>query len=141
MAKFGSPALQALSSPRRYIPLAVFALVLIHYLVGVAHEGYSEATSLTHLAESWRKVAETTCNSTVFLPSTPSNSSSAYYLPAQASPFPPKPRPVIEVEKFSAPERKANAAFVFLARNSDLAGVMESMKHMEDRFNKKFNYP
>lgn len=51
------------------------------------------------------------------------------------------PRPVIEVEKFSIPERKANAAFVFLARNSDLAGVMESMKHMEDRFNKKFNYP
>ncbi|KAG5634642.1 hypothetical protein H0H81_001280 [Sphagnurus paluster] len=39
------------------------------------------------------------------------------------------------------PLRKANAAFVMLARNSDLNGVVSSMKQMEDRFNKKFNYP
>ena len=56
--------------------------------------------------------------------------------------------------------RKANATFVLLARNSDLPGVMSSMKQMgeqlrlflpvayrsltsttEDRFNKKYNYP
>ena len=53
--------------------------------------------------------------------------------------------------------RKANAAFVILgdtnvylnesllmiictARNSDINGIMFSMKQMEDRFNKKFNY-
>jgi alpha 1,2-mannosyltransferase len=115
---------------------------VIHYLLGLAHEGYSEVTSISRLADSWRKVAETTCNSTVFLPPASSAASSAgYYLPAQPSPFPPKPRPVIEVEKFSTPARKANAAFVFLARNSDLAGVLQSMRHMEDRFNKKFNYP
>ncbi|KAG8706622.1 alpha 1,2-mannosyltransferase 2.4.1 [Ceratobasidium sp. 394] len=143
MAKFSSPTLHALSSPRRYIPLTIFALFIVHYLLGLAHEGYNEATSLSRLADSWRKVAETTCNSTVFLPppSPSSAPSAAYYLPAQPSPFPPKPRPVIEVENFSTPTRRANAAFVFLARNSDLAGVMQSMKHMEDRFNKKFNYP
>ena len=28
-----------------------------------------------------------------------------------------------------------------LARNSDLNGVISSMKQMEDRFNKKFQYP
>jgi hypothetical protein len=28
-----------------------------------------------------------------------------------------------------------------LARNSDLNGVVSSMKQMEDRFNKKFQYP
>ena len=27
------------------------------------------------------------------------------------------------------------------ARNSDLNGIVTSMKQMEDRFNKKFNYP
>jgi len=37
--------------------------------------------------------------------------------------------------------RRANAAFVVLARNSDLPGIMESIKQMEDRFNKKYNYP
>lgn len=28
-----------------------------------------------------------------------------------------------------------------LARNSDLKGIIKSMKQMEDRFNKKFKYP
>lgn len=37
--------------------------------------------------------------------------------------------------------RKANAAIVMLARNSDLRGMIVSMKQMEDRFNKKYHYP
>jgi alpha 1,2-mannosyltransferase len=37
--------------------------------------------------------------------------------------------------------RKANAAFVVLARNGDLPGLLDSLKQMEDRFNKKFQYP
>lgn len=37
--------------------------------------------------------------------------------------------------------QRENAAFVVLARNSDLNGLRESMQMMEDRFNKKFNYP
>lgn len=39
------------------------------------------------------------------------------------------------------PDRKANATFVMLVRNSDLVGIMSSMKQIEDRFNRKFNYP
>lgn len=37
--------------------------------------------------------------------------------------------------------RKANAAFVILAKNSDVWGVLESMRGIEDRFNRKYNYP
>ncbi|TFK54856.1 glycosyltransferase family 15 protein [Heliocybe sulcata] len=37
--------------------------------------------------------------------------------------------------------RRANATFVFLCRNSDLAGVVTSMQQMEDRFNRKYQYP
>ena len=37
--------------------------------------------------------------------------------------------------------RRANATFVVLARNSDISGVMQSMKQAEDRFNKEFRYP
>lgn len=33
------------------------------------------------------------------------------------------------------------AAFVILARNSDLHGVRSSIRQVEDRFNRKFNYP
>ncbi|ORZ24451.1 nucleotide-diphospho-sugar transferase [Absidia repens] len=36
---------------------------------------------------------------------------------------------------------RVKAAFVILARNSNLDGVRQSMRQMEDRFNKKFNYP
>ncbi|KAK7025978.1 hypothetical protein VNI00_015808 [Paramarasmius palmivorus] len=35
----------------------------------------------------------------------------------------------------------ANATMVFLARNSDLDGVLSSMGHVEERFNKKYGYP
>lgn len=37
--------------------------------------------------------------------------------------------------------RRVKAAFVILARNSDLNGVRWSMRQVEDRFNRKFNYP
>jgi len=37
--------------------------------------------------------------------------------------------------------RRANAAIVILARNGDLSGILESVKQLEDRFNKKFHYP
>lgn len=39
------------------------------------------------------------------------------------------------------PDRKANATFAMLVRNSDLSGIMSSMRQIEDRFNRKFNYP
>jgi alpha 1,2-mannosyltransferase len=44
-------------------------------------------------------------------------------------------------EPVYTPDRKANATFVILVRNSDLPGIMSSMKQIEDRFNRKFNYP
>lgn len=41
----------------------------------------------------------------------------------------------------AAPRRKARAAFVILARNEEVKGILESVKQMEDRFNKEFQYP
>ncbi|KAI8988039.1 nucleotide-diphospho-sugar transferase [Mycotypha africana] len=37
--------------------------------------------------------------------------------------------------------KRENAAFVVLARNSDLNGLRSSMQMVEDRFNRKYNYP
>ncbi|KAG0677777.1 alpha-1,2-mannosyltransferase (Kre5) [Pichia californica] len=44
--------------------------------------------------------------------------------------------PIIESEK-----PRANAAFVVLARNSEIDGVILSMRSLERRFNQWFNYP
>ncbi|KAG2002385.1 alpha-1,2 mannosyltransferase KTR1 [Coprinopsis cinerea AmutBmut pab1-1] len=41
----------------------------------------------------------------------------------------------------TAPARRANATFVILARNSDLAGTVNSIKEIEDRFNRRYQYP
>ncbi|KAH7886560.1 alpha-1,2-mannosyltransferase [Phlebopus sp. FC_14] len=40
----------------------------------------------------------------------------------------------------SAPER-ANATFIILCRNSDLKGVIQSVRDVEDRFNRHYGYP
>lgn len=36
---------------------------------------------------------------------------------------------------------RVKAAFVILARNSDLEGIRQSIRQLEDRFNNKYNYP
>ncbi|KAF3936162.1 hypothetical protein ABW19_dt0202245 [Dactylella cylindrospora] len=36
--------------------------------------------------------------------------------------------------------KRANAAFITLARNSDTWDIAKSIRHIEDRFNRKFNY-
>lgn len=38
------------------------------------------------------------------------------------------------------PGERANATFVTLARNSDVWEIAKSIRHIEDRFNRKFNY-
>ena len=42
--------------------------------------------------------------------------------------------------KNSTNSHRAKAAFVILARNSDLWPIMESIRFMEDRFNKKYKW-
>ncbi|CAO3663439.1 hypothetical protein G6F70_008396 [Rhizopus microsporus] len=53
------------------------------------------------------------------------------------------PKRVIPYRSNSPSIKKTSvrAAFVILARNSDLTGVRHSMRQIEDRFNRKFNYP
>ena len=41
---------------------------------------------------------------------------------------------------FDAPER-ANASFVILCRNSDIDGIIQSVRSVEDRFNREYRYP
>ncbi|CCA77793.1 probable mannosyltransferase involved in N-linked and O-linked glycosylation [Serendipita indica DSM 11827] len=100
-------------TPMRYICLVFFVILSLHFIMTVSHEEYGRATSFSSLNSKWRN-----------------------------KPEPPRPKPVfVDEDVRPAPARKANATFVILARNADLNGVMESIRQLEDRFNRHYHYP
>ncbi|KAG8217538.1 glycolipid 2-alpha-mannosyltransferase-domain-containing protein [Butyriboletus roseoflavus] len=103
-------------TPVRYVLLVLGIIVGLHYILSFTHEEYGKVTSVSRLTDY------------ISGPASPHREAvpDQYYKP---------PEPVY------SPDRKANATFVMLVRNSDLPGIMSSMKQVEDRFNRKFNYP
>ncbi|KAF8964698.1 glycosyltransferase family 15 protein [Flammula alnicola] len=106
-------------TPMRYVFLALAILISLHYIISFSNEDYGRATSLQKLK--------------------------SHVIGSQSN-VPPYKLPISEDyrthQNTTSPQgRKANAAIVMLARNSDLNGVISSMKQLEDRFNKKFQYP
>ncbi|EJF65959.1 glycosyltransferase family 15 protein [Dichomitus squalens] len=105
-------------TPMRYVVLVLVIIISLHFILSFSHEEYGRATSLSHLTEQL----------------------------SGSKPHPPYQDGVDE-DRYVVPSkppiqsRKANATFVFLARNGDLNGVVTSMKQVEDRFNKQFQYP
>ncbi|KLO10665.1 glycosyltransferase family 15 protein [Schizopora paradoxa] len=108
-------------TPMRYVLLVLAIIISLHYILSFSHEGYGKATSFKSIAGQLQ-------------------------LGSGQDPEPPYKTPIpedyIHPQKEIDPlQRKANATFVVLARNGDLQGVIASMKQMEDRFNKEFEYP
>ena len=62
--------------------------------------------------------------------------------PAVAAPVSPKPtsNTGLASPPASSPDEKLNATFVTLARNSDLWDIVESIRQVEDRFNRNYHY-
>lgn len=93
----------------------VLAIVIsLHLILSFSHENYGKATSLSNISNKFKGT------------------------------YPPYRYPVPAEYYYDGngtAVKRANAAFVILARNSDLRGISSSMKQMEDRFNKKFGYP
>lgn len=106
-------------TPMRYIILVLAIIISLHYIFTFVHEGYGRATSLSNLKNQFDSIG----------------SGQPPYKDGVPDEYYHKDEPA------SPQGRRANAAFVLLARNSDLNGVITSMKQMEDRFNKKFQYP
>ncbi|EJD06044.1 glycosyltransferase family 15 protein [Fomitiporia mediterranea MF3/22] len=106
-------------TPMRYVLLVLAIIISLHYILSFSHEGYGRATSLSHIAGQ------------------------LHFGQKGEPPYKtPVPEEYIHPPKPADPlTRKANATFVVLARNSDIQGVISSMKQAEDRFNKEFNYP
>ncbi|KAI0807475.1 glycosyltransferase family 15 protein [Fomes fomentarius] len=104
-------------TPMRYVILVLVIIISLHFILSFSHEEYGRATSISHLSEQI----------------------------IGSKGHPPYQEGVPEDRYVTSPPpiqtRKANATFVFLARNGDLPGVVVSMKQVEDRFNKEFQYP
>jgi alpha 1,2-mannosyltransferase len=92
--------------------------ISIHYILSFTHEEYGKATSISNIAGQW----------------TGPKSDPPYKTPVPDEYYKPD-------SPMGLQDRKANASFVMLVRNSDLSGIMSSMKQIEDRFNRKFQYP
>ncbi|KAI0763668.1 glycosyltransferase family 15 protein [Irpex lacteus] len=107
-------------TPMRYILLVLGIIISLHFILSVSREDYGRATSLSNLTNKFKGQPEPSTS-----PSHLDEVPEEYYHNTKISPV----------------QRKANATFVLLARNSDLNGILVSMKQNEDRFNKKFQYP
>ncbi|GJE90829.1 glycosyltransferase family 15 protein [Phanerochaete sordida] len=106
-------------TPMRYVVLVLGIIISLHFILSFSHEEYGRATSISNIASQIKGSP----NQPPYMDGIPEE----YHHPADVA-LPPT-------------ARRANATFVLLARNSDLNGIMMSMKQMEDRFNKKFKYP
>ncbi|KAJ7155949.1 glycosyltransferase family 15 protein [Mycena crocata] len=141
----------------RYVFLTLAVIISLHYILRFTNEGYGNATSISNLKEQFAGNTVQSGKSESPLsgsdehqspPSVPDEHQSPPSVPDVHKEEPPHKTPVADEHKtehsttISSPDgRRANAVFVILARNGDLNGIIVSMKQMEDRFNKKYNYP
>ncbi len=103
------------------------------------HADYSRLASFANFNERWQYAHERVFNATAAsLPPPFLNPPSLTTTDVATTPKPPQ---VDASEPLSALPNRANATFVFLCRNSDLAGVVSSIRQMEDRFNRRYGYP
>ncbi|KAG5719171.1 putative mannosyltransferase MNT2 [Termitomyces sp. T112] len=100
----------------RYSLVILVILIFLHSILSLSHEEYSRATSLSSIIGGGKKYEA---------PLVPSE----YYFPLDAT------------NATLAVDRRANATFVILARNSDINGAIRSVRDIEDRFNRARGYP
>ncbi|EIN06517.1 glycosyltransferase family 15 protein [Punctularia strigosozonata HHB-11173 SS5] len=106
-----------MNTTTRYVLMTVLLVLGLHSILSLTHEGYGNATSIGHITSKISgspriSLAEQETVSTTFGET-------------QADGYPPR----------------ANATLLMLARNSDLNGVVQSVRELEDRWNRKHNYP
>ena len=100
--------------------------ICLHYILSFTHKEYGRTTSLSNLALKFSHDS-----SSPSLSSSPSTDSLEKF----------RPHPPGVNGTFATNGRRANATFVILARNSDLESAVRSVRSIEDRFNRGFQYP
>ncbi|KAJ7693144.1 glycosyltransferase family 15 protein [Mycena rosella] len=112
----------------RYVVLALAIIVSLHYILSFSHEGYGNATSFEALSSKFNLGGQA--------PPGPQDGK-VWHEPPYKTPVPEK----YYLQPNGTITRKANAAIVMLARNSDLGGMVKSMSQLEAKFNARFGYP
>ncbi|CAK5265628.1 unnamed protein product [Mycena citricolor] len=112
-----------LNKPTRYVLLVLGLILTSHFLLSATHEPYNRATSLSSLTAGWRKEQSKYTD---------------FAVPAQPVI---EPLPKWAIAGHSGNSTRANATFVMLARNSDVNGAVQSIRSIEDRFNRDYGYP
>ncbi|KAL9715161.1 hypothetical protein Ac2012v2_001822 [Leucoagaricus gongylophorus] len=128
------------SSPRRFILIALVVVITIHYGMSMLHNNFA---SLKSLSEKWHKIHFNSTAATLpphFLHDKLPVVTTTTQIETTAT------TTLLEVTTTTSlvippPPKRANATFVFLCRNSDLAGVVSSIRQTEDRFNRHHQYP
>jgi alpha 1,2-mannosyltransferase len=130
------------------------AQVALHYVLSMLHSDYSRLASFSNLSEKWQIAHDRVFNSTaatlppLFLNDTDYDEYDD--LPDVVTTTETETTTTTELvdtpsvemtADIPPPPKRANATFVFLCRNSDLAGVVSSIRQMEDRFNRHHGYP
>lgn len=103
-----------MNTATRYVILVVFLIIGLHSILSFTHEDYGRVTSLRNIANQmpWAPAAE---DNLEVIPD-------QYYAPHSNS------------------SARANATILMLARNSDTDSAVRSVRELEDKFNKRFNY-
>lgn len=112
-----------MNTASRYLYLVLGAVISFHYILAFTHQEYGRITSLNNIASHFRV-------ETIQTPAFVDRNlvSLEYYAPSNSW-------------NDMAPGRRANAAFVILCRNTDLTRIIGSIREIEDRFNRRYNYP
>ncbi|TEB26407.1 alpha-1,2-mannosyltransferase [Coprinellus micaceus] len=110
----------------RFVVAALAIVVGLHYLLAFTHEGYAKATSFP-LGKS----------STTASPSTSESKDHRVLENVVSTPL----NEGAHVDAFPTSPQLANATFIILCRNSDLASTIRSVREIEDRFNHRYGYP
>ncbi|KAF8797772.1 glycosyltransferase family 15 protein [Phlegmacium glaucopus] len=108
----------------RYFLIVLGIVISLHYILSITHTDYGRSTSLSNLTQKFG-----------YSPPNPSSTNDVNNPSSEKLP------PGVNETFATKGYRRANATFVILARNSDLEGAVKSVRSIEDRFNKGFQYP
>ncbi|KAF8636698.1 hypothetical protein AX17_003503 [Amanita inopinata Kibby_2008] len=118
------------SNPRGYIVIFLFtAVIAVHYILSIFYDDYNRLSSLSNLKEQLELYQKMAGPQPSPSPSDLASSVISSYASSQ------------NTSGHFSYKRRANATFVFLCRNSDINDVVSSVQQMEDRFNRRYNYP
>ncbi|KAJ7896787.1 nucleotide-diphospho-sugar transferase [Mycena olivaceomarginata] len=118
----------AMNKPLRYVLFVLVLLLSLHFLLSVTHAPYGNATSLSGLFKGGSTTKYTDTAVPPYDPITVINEGAGSSTGGG-------------VPSWTTNSTRANATFVMLARNSDVNGAVQSIRSVEDRFNRDHNYP